>query len=42
VTNLGPWANRRGLFARETMVETFKGERIRSTFNWDFGQHIEP
>jgi pyruvate dehydrogenase E1 component len=43
-TNLGPWVNRRGLFAREAMADTFKSERIPSTFNWDFspkGQHIE-
>ncbi len=43
-TNLGPWVNRRGLFARESMVDTFKSERIPSTFNWEFtpkGQHIE-
>jgi pyruvate dehydrogenase E1 component len=43
-TNLGPWVNRRGLFAREKMADTFKNERIPSTFNWDFspkGQHIE-
>jgi pyruvate dehydrogenase E1 component len=43
-TNLGPWVNRRGLFARETLADTFKSERIPSTFNWDFsptGQHIE-
>jgi pyruvate dehydrogenase E1 component len=43
-TNLGPWVNRRGLFAREIMKDTFKSERIPSTFNWEFspkGQHIE-
>ncbi len=43
-TNLGPWVNRRGLFAREAMADTFKKERIPSTTNWDFspkGQHIE-
>jgi pyruvate dehydrogenase E1 component len=43
-TNLGPWVNRRGLFAREIMADTFKSERIASTFNWEFspqGQHIE-
>src|SRR5271165_4955752 len=43
-TNLGPWINRRGLFAREKLVDTFRSERIPSTFNWDFspkGQHIE-
>jgi pyruvate dehydrogenase E1 component len=43
-TNLGPWVNRRGLFARESMVDTFREERIASTQKWDFGpkgQHIE-
>ena len=43
-TNLGPWVNRRGLFAREAAADTFKSERIPSTFHWEFspkGQHIE-
>jgi pyruvate dehydrogenase E1 component len=43
-TNLGGWVNRRRLFAREAMADTFKGERIPSTFTWEFspsGQHIE-
>src|SRR5664280_356775 len=43
-TNLGPWVNRRGLFAHEKMADTFKSEHIPSTFNWEFspqGQHIE-
>jgi pyruvate dehydrogenase E1 component len=43
-TNLGPWVNRRGLFARENLADVFKSERIPSTFHWDFspkGQHIE-
>lgn len=43
-TNLGPWVNRRGLFARESMADTFKNERIASMFTWEFspgGQHIE-
>jgi pyruvate dehydrogenase E1 component len=43
-TNLGPWVNRRGLFAREKMLDIFKSERIPSTFNWEFspqGQHLE-
>ncbi|OYU49434.1 MAG: transketolase [Rhizobiales bacterium PAR1] len=43
-TNLGPWVNRRGLFARESMADTFKAERIPSTFAWEFspsGQHLE-
>ena len=43
-TNLGPWVNRRGLFAHEKMADTFRSERIPSTFHWEFspqGQHIE-
>jgi pyruvate dehydrogenase E1 component len=43
-TNLGAWVNRRRLFAREEMADTFKKERIPSTFTWEFsptGQHIE-
>ena len=43
-TNLGAWVNRRGLFAQQALADTFKSERIPSTFNWDFspkGQHIE-
>ncbi|MGH6676463.1 MAG: transketolase, partial [Xanthobacteraceae bacterium] len=43
-TNLGAWVNRRGLFSREAMADTFRSERIPSTFNWNFstkGQHIE-
>ena len=43
-TNLGPFVNRRGLFARESMADTFREERIASTQKWDFGpkgQHIE-
>jgi pyruvate dehydrogenase E1 component len=43
-TNLGAWVNRRGLFAREALADTFKSERIPSTFNWEFspkGQHLE-
>ncbi len=43
-TNLGAWVNRRGLFARTEMADTFKKERIASTFAWEFspeGQHFE-
>jgi pyruvate dehydrogenase E1 component len=43
-TNLGPWVNRRGLFARQELADTFRAERIPSTFNWEFGpsgQHLE-
>jgi pyruvate dehydrogenase E1 component len=43
-TNLGAWVNRRGLFAREALADTFKAERIPSTYAWEFspkGQHIE-
>jgi len=43
-TNLGPWVNRRGLFARDAVADTFRDERIPSTQKWGFspeGQHIE-
>jgi pyruvate dehydrogenase E1 component len=43
-TNLGPWVNRRGLFARAATADTFRDERIPSTYNWSYsprGQHIE-
>lgn len=43
-TNLGAWVNRRGLFARKELADTFKAERIPSTYNWNFspkGQHME-
>ncbi|WP_127903722.1 transketolase-like TK C-terminal-containing protein [Solirhodobacter olei] len=43
-TNLGGWVNRRGLYAREALADTFKAERIPSTYAWEFspkGQHIE-
>ncbi|MGD9915030.1 MAG: transketolase [Rhizobiaceae bacterium] len=43
-TNLGPWVNRRGLFARDARGDTFRDERIPSTQKWAFtptGQHIE-
>lgn len=43
-TNLGPWVNRRGLFAREEVSDTFRDERVPSLQKWQFspkGQHIE-
>ncbi|MEP3277417.1 MAG: 1-deoxy-D-xylulose-5-phosphate synthase N-terminal domain-containing protein [Stappiaceae bacterium] len=43
-TNLGPWVNRRKLFARDHQEDTFKKENIPSTAKWEFapeGQHIE-
>ncbi|MBA5776069.1 transketolase [Stappia sp. F7233] len=43
-TNLGPWVNRRGLFAREEIADTFRDERVPSAQKWRFdrqGQHIE-
>jgi len=43
-TNLGPWVNRRGLFAKAATADLFKKEKIPSTFTWDYspkGQHIE-
>ncbi|MBJ3777601.1 transketolase [Acuticoccus mangrovi] len=43
-TNLGPWVNRRGLFAREAIADFFRQERVPSAQKWQFspeGQHIE-
>ena len=43
-TNLGPWVNRRKLFARTEQADTFINENIPSTAKWEFtpeGQHIE-
>jgi len=43
-TNLGPWVNRRGLFAREELADTFREERVPSAQKWRFspeGQHLE-
>ncbi|WP_085884018.1 1-deoxy-D-xylulose-5-phosphate synthase N-terminal domain-containing protein [Oceanibacterium hippocampi] len=43
-TNLGPWVNRRGLFARDEIADTFRDERVPSAQKWRFstnGQHIE-
>jgi pyruvate dehydrogenase E1 component len=43
-TNLGPWVNRRKLFARKAQTDTFKDHKIPSTAKWEFapdGQHIE-
>jgi len=43
-TGLGPWVNRRGLFARDEVSDTFRDEKIPSTQKWRFspaGQHVE-
>lgn len=43
-TNLGPWVNRRGLFAPESAPDTFRDENIASIQKWAFspeGQHLE-
>ncbi len=43
-TNLGPWVNRRSLFARDEIVDTFRDERVPSAQKWHFrrtGQHVE-
>ena len=43
-TNLGPWVNRRGLYARRDIADTFKDESIASLQKWRFspdGQHLE-
>ena len=43
-TNLGPWVNRRGLFARAARADTFRDEKVVSAQKWQFspeGQHLE-
>nr|WP_226341185.1 transketolase [Gemmobacter serpentinus] len=43
-TNLGPWVNRRKLFARKPRPDAFIEHRIPSTAKWEFtpeGQHLE-
>ncbi|MEZ5758190.1 MAG: hypothetical protein R3D86_08215 [Emcibacteraceae bacterium] len=43
-TNLGPWVNRRNLYAREDVADIFKDKRIPSTQIWrkgPSGQHME-
>ena len=43
-TNLGPWVNRRGLFAASDRADTFRDENIASAQKWAFspkGQHLE-
>ncbi|GHF45551.1 transketolase [Seohaeicola zhoushanensis] len=43
-TSLGPWVNRRKLFARSPQEDLFRKAQIPSTAKWDFapdGQHLE-
>jgi pyruvate dehydrogenase E1 component len=43
-TSLGPWVNRRKLFARTEQADAFIEHKIPSTAKWEFspaGQHIE-
>jgi len=43
-TNLGGFVNRRGLFAKDTVADQFRKERIPSTYAWELspaGQHFE-
>ena len=43
-TNLGAWVNRRGLFGRREIADTFREQRIPSAQKWKYspdGQHIE-
>jgi pyruvate dehydrogenase E1 component len=43
-TNLGPWVNRRGLFALQDRPDTFRDEKVASVQKWAFsakGQHFE-
>lgn len=43
-TNLGPWVNRRGIFARRQVDDIFKEQKVVSAQRWSMsrkGQHIE-
>ncbi|PIW27113.1 MAG: transketolase [Rhodospirillales bacterium CG15_BIG_FIL_POST_REV_8_21_14_020_66_15] len=43
-TNLGPWVNRRGIFAMEEKEDTFRKVNVPSVQKWganDEGQHLE-
>ncbi|MFO7856472.1 MAG: 1-deoxy-D-xylulose-5-phosphate synthase N-terminal domain-containing protein [Paracoccaceae bacterium] len=43
-TNLTPWVNRRGLFARDPRADVFRAAQVPSTQKWGFspdGQHVE-
>ena len=43
-TGLASWVNRRHLFARRDIADTFRSERVPSTQKWQFGpdgQHVE-
>ncbi|QJB68714.1 transketolase [Parasphingorhabdus halotolerans] len=43
-TNLGGWVNRRGIFSRNKVKDTFRDQKIPSTFKWGSsptGQHLE-
>ncbi|MGF1591744.1 MAG: transketolase [Kiloniellaceae bacterium] len=43
-TNLGPWVNRRGLFSRTPLADTFRDQQVPSAQKWVMspqGQHIE-
>jgi pyruvate dehydrogenase E1 component len=43
-TGLGPWVNRRGLFARDARADTFRDEKAPSMQKWaasSAGQHLE-
>jgi pyruvate dehydrogenase E1 component len=43
-TNLGGWVNRRGVFARDVVPDTFRDQNVASVQKWgadDSGQHLE-
>jgi pyruvate dehydrogenase E1 component len=43
-TNLGPWVNRRGIFARHEVEDVFQARKLMSVQRWHMGpkgQHIE-
>src|SRR3546814_14188382 len=43
-TNLGPWVNRRGIFARKPLADTFPDQQVPAAQKWVMGpegQHLE-
>jgi pyruvate dehydrogenase E1 component len=43
-TNLGPWVNRRGIFARQSRNDVFRDNKLASAQRWSMspaGQHVE-
>src|SRR3546814_21180310 len=41
-TNLGPWVNRRGIFARKPLADTFRDQQVPSAQKWVMGPEGQP